>query len=108
MLVPASADVTVINSGAKPPVPEIRAFETPSSSDQVPMVGKYIFSPNFYVCVTKQWEKKVKGLQIYRSEIKEKPHARSIEAIEALSIKRGAESGFEKAEAFVVLRKIWS
>ena len=40
--------------------PEIRAFETPSSSDQVPMVGKYIFSPNFYVSINEQWKKKIK------------------------------------------------
>ena len=34
-------------------------------------------------------EKKIKGLQLYSSEIKSKPHARSIDAIEALAIKRG-------------------
>ena len=31
----------------------------------------------------------------------------SIKSIEALAIKRGAESGLEKAEAFCVIRKIW-
>ena len=71
------------------------------------MVGKYIFSPNFYVYINKQWKKKIKGLQLYSSEIKSKPHARSIDAIEALAIKRGAESGFDKAEAFIILRKTW-
>ena len=87
--------------------PEIRAFETPSSTDQAPMIGKYIFSPNYYVCITDQWDIKLKGLKIYSTELKKPPHPRSENAVEALAMKRGAESGFIKAEAFMILRKFW-
>ena len=38
--------------------PEIRAFETPSSTDQGPMTEPYIFKPNYYVSIDKFWKKK--------------------------------------------------
>lgn len=88
-------------------VPEIRAFETPSSTDQGPMIEPYIFKPNFYVSIDKFWKKKKDGLDVYSSEIKKVPHPRSILSIKSLAIKRGAESGFKMAEAFFIIRKIW-
>ena len=88
--------------------PEVRTFETPSSTDQAPYDETYIFQPNFYVDIDQEWEKKVASLKIYKKEIGKFPHPRSLESIEALSIKRGAESGLKKAEAFKILRKIWS
>lgn len=87
--------------------PEIRGFETPSSTDQVPMIGQHVFSPNLYVDITNQWTKKLQGLKIYQEELRDFPHARSIKAIEALAIKRGSESGLELAEAFTLYRKIY-
>jgi len=87
--------------------PTVLAFETPSSSEQAPMIGKYIFSPNYFVCITKQWKSKMNSIKIYSKELKKFPHPRSSKAIEALAIRRGSESGLEKAEAFVILRKNW-
>lgn len=87
--------------------PEIRAFETPSSTDQAPMLEPFIFKPNFYVSIYDYWNKKLEGLKIYSSEIKKNPHPRSIDSIESLAIKRGAESGLKMAEAFYVVRRIW-
>ncbi|OUX15628.1 MAG: hypothetical protein CBE11_03930 [Rickettsiales bacterium TMED251] len=39
-------------------MPEIRCFETPSSTEQAPNVEPYVFKPNFYVCIEKVWKKK--------------------------------------------------
>ena len=50
-------------------------------------------------------EKKLGALQCYASELRKYPHPRSLKSIEALAIKRGAESGFKKAEAFMILKK---
>ena len=87
-------------------IPEIRAFETPSSTDQAPSIEPYIFKPNYYVSISKYWDEKVESLKIYKSELGSFPHPRSMEAIKSLAMRRGAESGLEMAEAFTILRKI--
>ena len=84
----------------------ILSFETPSSSDQMPQITPFIFTPNHYVNISDIWKKKITSLKFYKKELRPKPHPRSLEAIEALAMKRGAESGLEKAEAFFVMRNI--
>lgn len=42
----------------------------------------------------------------YKSELREFPHPRSIEAIEVLAKKRGSEVGLAYAEAFKLIREI--
>tara|TARA_X000000950_G_scaffold273538_1_gene357450 strand:- start:5933 stop:6607 length:675 start_codon:yes stop_codon:yes gene_type:complete len=86
--------------------PEIRAFETPSSTDQTPNINKLTFQPNLYISVKKVWKKKIKALKNYEKEIGRFPHPRSMKSIEALAIKRGAESGLEMAEAFTIIKKV--
>ena len=86
---------------------EIRAFETVSSTDQSPYTDRYVFKPNFYIDIEKVWNKKLEALKSYKKELGIFPHPRSFESIEALAVKRGAESGLKKAEAFMILRKIW-
>ena len=88
--------------------PEIRAFETPSSTDQAPNELPFIFKPNFYVDIEKVWKKKIEALKAYSNEIKRAPHPRSINSLKALAVKRGSEAGLKKAEAFYILRKIWT
>jgi len=86
---------------------EIRAFETPSSTEQAPHTEHYIFKPNLYVSIDEIWQNKINALEAYSNELESFPHPRSLKAIEALAIKRGVESGFKKAEAFTILRKMW-
>jgi len=86
---------------------EIRTFETVSSTEQAPYTEKYTFKPNLYINIDDVWEKKIKALEIYESELASYPHPRSIKSLEALAIKRGIESGLKKAEAFCILRKIY-
>ena len=88
-------------------MPEIRCFETPSSTEQAPNITPFIFKPNFYVCIDDFWKKKLLALDTYSKELKDPPHPRSIKAIEALAIKRGTEVGVKKAEAFCILRRVW-
>lgn len=88
--------------------PEIRTFETPSSSDQSPQLLSHIFTPNFYVDITNQWKIKENSLKNYKLEMKPFPHPRSVKSIKALAIKRGSESGLKMAEAFYITRKIWN
>ncbi len=87
-------------------MPEIRAFETPSSTDQTPYLDGFVFQPNLYISISNVWEKKLKALKNYNLELGSYPHPRSIKNLEALAIKRGAESGLEMAEAFYIIKKI--
>jgi LmbE family N-acetylglucosaminyl deacetylase len=86
--------------------PEIRSFETPSSTDQAPQLSNYSFSPNLYISIGKYWDLKKESLKLYNKELGVFPHPRSIKSIKALSIKRGAECGFKMAEAFYIIRKV--
>lgn len=89
--------------------PEIRTFETPSSTDQGPNIEPFLFKPNFYISLEKEiFKKKIEALQFYKNELKPYPHPRSKEAITALAKKRGSESGFKLAEAVTILRKHWN
>ena len=84
----------------------ILSFETPSSTDQAPQISPFIFNPNHYVSIKKEWKNKILSLKIYEKEMRNSPHPRSLKSIEALAIKRGAESGLELAEAFYIIRNI--
>jgi hypothetical protein len=50
--------------------------------------------------------KKLKAMSLYKTQLKEFPNARSLEAIEYLARYRGASVGQGYAEAFVVVREL--
>jgi methionyl-tRNA formyltransferase/LmbE family N-acetylglucosaminyl deacetylase len=80
-------------------------FETPSSTDQAPQVANYAFVPTTFVDVEPVWDKKLKALACYPTEIIGGRHPRSYEYIEALARVRGGHSGYLLAEAFVSVRE---
>jgi methionyl-tRNA formyltransferase/LmbE family N-acetylglucosaminyl deacetylase len=80
-------------------------FETPSSTDQAPQVGDYVFNPTTYMDVEPAWDRKVKALECYPTEMIGGRHPRSFEYIEALARVRGGHSGYALAEAFVPVRE---
>jgi len=67
-----------------------------------------MFKPNVYYDITDTFQVKVEAMQTYSSELREFPHPRSLEAIEALAKKRGSEIGVKYAEAFYLIREIIS
>ena len=98
----------VCRPNAKHAVSTLRAFEVPSSTDQVSATSEWPFLPNYYVNVKDTLERKIQGLQCYSAETKLFPHPRSPEGLRIYAQKRGMEFGIEAAEAFVVLRDNWS
>lgn len=87
-------------------VKSLLAFEVMSSTEWQPASSKIPFYPNWYVNVDRQIDSKLKALEIYKCEMREWPHARSIAAVSALASFRGASVGVSAAEAFVLMRKI--
>tara|TARA_B100000315_G_C14434011_1_gene521518 strand:+ start:97 stop:801 length:705 start_codon:yes stop_codon:yes gene_type:complete len=88
------------------PVKRILLFEVPSSSEwQSPVIcGPFV--PNWFEDISDTLELKIKALEIYQSEMREWPHARSIKAVDHLARWRGASVGCEAAEAFMATRVI--
>lgn len=80
-------------------------FETPSSTDQAPQVGDYVFNPTTFVDVEPVWDRKLKALACYPTEMIGGRHPRSYDYIEALARVRGGHAGYLLAEAFVSVRE---
>jgi methionyl-tRNA formyltransferase/LmbE family N-acetylglucosaminyl deacetylase len=81
------------------------AFETPSSTDQAPQMANYAFVPTTFIDVEPVWDKKLKALACYPTEMIGGKHPRSFDYIEALARVRGGHSGYLLAEAFVPVRE---
>ena len=66
-------------------IKKILSYETLSETEWGQEL--YTFKPNIYFDITNTFEKKVQAIKAYLSELREFPHPRSIEAIEALAKK---------------------
>lgn len=87
-----------------PSIMRVLAYETLSETDFNLGTNKS-FQPNVFINIEPYLQAKLEAMKIYTSEIGSHPFPRSIEAIEALSVLRGASSGFKAAEAFQLLRE---
>lgn len=81
-------------------------FEVPSSTDWQTHSAYTAFVPNWYIDISDTLNLKQKALSIYKSEVRDWPHSRSVEGVGHLSRWRGASVGHEAVEAFVLGRKI--
>lgn len=88
-------------------VKEIYAFETLSSSEwNFDYSAQPAFCPNVFVDITDYYDKKERAMNCYVSELCEYPHPRSLTGMDVLSRMRGMASGMERAEAFMLVRRI--
>ncbi len=86
-------------------VEKVLAYETLSETDFTINPDANTFRPNIFVNIKDYLEKKIEIMNIYESEISEFPFPRSEKAIRSLAYVRGAASGFEAAEAFMLLKE---
>lgn len=104
-----SATVVVCRSVGVHRPSRILCYETPSSTDQSPPLPNYQFAPNLYVEIApEELEKKIEAMKCYKLESRTFPHPRSSKGLNILAEKRGIEIGIELAEAFMVIREIWT
>ena len=87
-------------------VKEIVCYETLSETEWAPPFPDSAFIPTHFVNITKQMDLKKEAMGCYKSQLRPFPNSRSLETIEALAKYRGATVGFERAEAFMLIRKI--
>lgn len=84
-------------------VKRILMYEVLSSTEQFPSVSPFL--PNYYVDITDTMEKKIEASRAYTTESRLVPHPRAEARIYTLAGKRGGESEFAHAEAFVLLKE---
>lgn len=82
----------------------IYSFEVPSSTGWAGHSKGVAFDPNLFKDISDYWPQKLAALKAYSEEMRPAPHARSIEALDALAIYRGSNVGCHRAEAFAVER----
>jgi len=86
-------------------IKKILSYEVPSETEWGRSLGNFI--PNYYVALTTDYlQVKLEAMQAYGSEIKDFPHPRSLNVLEALAKLRGSEIGRHAAEAFMVIREV--
>jgi LmbE family N-acetylglucosaminyl deacetylase len=85
---------------------ELYSFEVPSSTGWAGSDLIRAFRPSVYVNIAKYLRRKLEAMAVYTMETQPAPHARSLEAVEALARFRGSEVGLVAAEAFVLQREI--
>lgn len=100
----AEAVLTACRPTPSHSVKEIYAFEVSSSTDWGAGLFGQAFCPQVYEDVSEFLGKKTEALEIYKAEMREWPHSRSIEAVVHLQRFRGASVGVNAAEGFEVLR----
>lgn len=88
-----------------PQLKEIYMYETLSETEwNIPTVDN-VFIPNCYNDITDFIALKKHAMECFESQLREFPHPRSLEAIEALSRLRGSTIGVANAESFMLIRK---
>jgi LmbE family N-acetylglucosaminyl deacetylase len=97
------AVLTVTRPMSDEPVKEIYAFEVLSSTEwNFPL----LFSPDMFVDIGHNLKKKQEAMRVYKNELREFPHPRSIEGIELNAKTWGMRLGFMYCEAFQTIRRI--
>ena len=81
-------------------------IETLSETEFAPSTKEDSFIPNVFVDITNFFDKKIEIIKIFESEISEHPFPRSERNLRALATLRGATSGCEYAESFILLKEI--
>lgn len=85
-------------------VKRLLSYEVASATGWRPWQGTN-FEPNFYVSLSEvNWNAKLAALDVYRDEMRDAPHARSLAALDALATFRGSSVGVARAEALSILR----
>ena len=87
-------------------VKTIYSMEIPSSTEWNCYAKETIFCPNTFVDISKTIDEKVRAMGIYKSELREYPHPRSLQHIKELANVNGTKVGLEYSENFMLIRSI--
>ncbi len=89
-----------------PFIERILMYEVLSETEFAPALPESVFFPNVFIDVSLYFEKKLKIMGVYKSEIMKTPLPRCRESIRALAQLRGSRIGKKYAEAFMLVQEI--
>lgn len=89
-----------------PFIEKVLMMEVISETDFALPLPEGQFIANYYVDITKEFEKKQEILKIYESELLPYPQTRNLNTMQALNRYRGSQINAEYAEAFMNLKTI--
>ena len=82
-------------------------YATPSSTEWNAQLSQNVFMPNWYESIDEKYaNEKYSAMLQYKTELREYPHPRSIEALKYRDLSEGNKVGVDKAESFVLIRCI--
>jgi LmbE family N-acetylglucosaminyl deacetylase len=85
----------------------ILAYETLSETNWNAPYLTPAFTPNVFIEISDQLERKLDAMRCFGSQVRAAPHERSIETLRALATLRGATVLKQAAEAFVLVRHVF-
>lgn len=102
------AVITAARPTPKSSIKKILMFEILSSTNWSTkfLKQKILFNPNYFIDISNTLNEKLRILKLYKSEIKNWPHSRSIKGIKSLANFRGSSVGVKAAEAFELVRSL--
>lgn len=89
-----------------PFIKKIYMMETLSETEFSPSTKEDSFIPNVFVDISEYMDEKIKIMELFKNELAPHPFPRSERNIRALATLRGATSGCDYAESFVLLKEI--
>lgn len=84
----------------------ILAYETMSETNWNAPYLSPPFVPTMFMNITTTLDRKLEAMRMFGSQLRDFPHERSLEALRALAMLRGATVHLPAAEAFVVIRQV--
>ena len=102
----AKSAMVALRPVTAPNLKAIYAYETLSETEwNIPSVEN-VFIPNVWSDISNYLDIKLQAMNCYQTQIKEFPHPRSLEAIEALAKYRGSNICVKYAESFMLIRSL--
>lgn len=102
----SEATMTAVRPTPEQTVLAVYGFETLSSTEWAFHSRGTAFRPNRFIGIEATLGRKLDALRAYKAEMRDFPHPRSYETVEALARLRGSTVGLAAAEAFAVLREV--
>ncbi|TYL38938.1 hypothetical protein CV102_10565 [Natronococcus pandeyae] len=84
-------------------VDRILSFETPSATEWAMPTADTAFQPTVFVDISEHLERKMEAIEIYGSEMRERPHPRNEASLRDNARLWGDKSGLEAAEPFELM-----